>query len=214
LEKYSLIHTPFGSQKSCYNKRVAQGMPYFLSFTILTVFLISLSEEQVLKLWQGLGYYSRARNLHKTAQYVATELSGVFRNLYWFIKIVLWIYCCLQLHLSYNEAVPLLTEMFWFVSLFWCWNDIASAKKGIAALASKSCQRQPCHFQSGYYGVCVCNVFLKPDCSICILTKVALCKKKSRSVTCKVKKLKVRNRYFNYLVLEDETEIQLSKKNG
>jgi A/G-specific adenine glycosylase len=31
----------------------------------------------VLKLWQGLGYYSRARNLHKTAQYVATELSGI-----------------------------------------------------------------------------------------------------------------------------------------
>jgi adenine-specific DNA glycosylase len=34
-----------------------------------TVFdLANASEEQVLKLWQGLGYYSRARNLHKTAQ--------------------------------------------------------------------------------------------------------------------------------------------------
>ena len=61
--------------------RVAQGTPYFLNFlsTFPTVFdLANANEEQVLKLWQGLGYYSRARNLHKTAQYIAFELSGVF----------------------------------------------------------------------------------------------------------------------------------------
>ena len=61
--------------------RVAQGTPYFLSFKTVfpTVFdLAKADEEQVLKLWQGLGYYSRARNLHKTAQYVAEELSGIF----------------------------------------------------------------------------------------------------------------------------------------
>jgi A/G-specific adenine glycosylase len=57
--------------------RVAQGTPYFLSFVdaFPTVFgLANADEEQVLKLWQGLGYYSRARNLHKTAQYIANEL--------------------------------------------------------------------------------------------------------------------------------------------
>ena len=45
--------------------RVAQGLPYFLRFTesFPTVFdLANADEEQVLKLWQGLGYYSRARN--------------------------------------------------------------------------------------------------------------------------------------------------------
>jgi A/G-specific adenine glycosylase len=65
--------------------RVAQGTPYFLSFTkaFPTVFdLAAANEEQVLKLWQGLGYYSRARNLHKTAQYVANELSGIFPDNY------------------------------------------------------------------------------------------------------------------------------------
>jgi A/G-specific adenine glycosylase len=47
-----------------------------------TVFgLANADEEQVLKLWQGLGYYSRARNLHKTAQYIANELK-VFSNNY------------------------------------------------------------------------------------------------------------------------------------
>ena len=65
--------------------RVAQGLPYFLRFTeaFPTVFdLAKASEEEVLKLWQGLGYYSRARNLHKTAQQVAFELNGEFPKTY------------------------------------------------------------------------------------------------------------------------------------
>ena len=65
--------------------RVAQGLPYFLSFTqaFPTVFdLANAEEEQVLKLWQGLGYYSRARNLHETAIYIANELNGIFPNNY------------------------------------------------------------------------------------------------------------------------------------
>ena len=65
--------------------RVAQGTPYYLYFTeaFPTVFdLAAASEEQVLKLWQGLGYYSRARNLHAVAQYVVNELNGVFPTSY------------------------------------------------------------------------------------------------------------------------------------
>src|SRR6478752_9015872 len=65
--------------------RVAQGMPYFFAFTetFPTVFdLADASEERVLKLWQGLGYYSRARNLHKTAQIVASDYGGNFPDKY------------------------------------------------------------------------------------------------------------------------------------
>ncbi|HSJ12275.1 MAG TPA: hypothetical protein VK916_06290, partial [Gillisia sp.] len=61
--------------------RIAQGLPYYLKFVSAfpTVFeLANASEENVLKLWQGLGYYSRARNLHATAKYVAFELNGIF----------------------------------------------------------------------------------------------------------------------------------------
>lgn len=63
--------------------RVAQGLPYYLKFTerFPTVFdLANASEDEVLKLWQGLGYYSRARNLHTTAKYIANELHGQFPN--------------------------------------------------------------------------------------------------------------------------------------
>ena len=46
-----------------------------------TVFdLANASEEQVLKLWQGLGYYSRARNLHATAKIIANDYAGGFPN--------------------------------------------------------------------------------------------------------------------------------------
>ena len=65
--------------------RVAQGLPYFLSFVdaFPTVFdLANAEEEQVLKLWQGLGYYSRARNLHATAKHIAFELNREFPPTY------------------------------------------------------------------------------------------------------------------------------------
>jgi A/G-specific adenine glycosylase len=61
--------------------RVEQGLPYYIRFIreFPTVHdLASSSEEKVLKLWQGLGYYSRARNLHATAQHISKNLKGVF----------------------------------------------------------------------------------------------------------------------------------------
>ncbi len=61
--------------------RVEQGLEYYLRFvnTFPTIGLLAKAdEEQVLKLWQGLGYYSRARNLHTAAKYVDSELGGIF----------------------------------------------------------------------------------------------------------------------------------------
>src|SRR5665648_1103990 len=53
--------------------RIDQGLAYYLRFTdeFQTISeLASASEDQILKLWQSLGYYSRARNLHFTAKYI------------------------------------------------------------------------------------------------------------------------------------------------
>ncbi len=61
--------------------RVAQGLPYYYLFLdrFPTVNdLAKANEDEVLKLWQGLGYYSRARNLHKAAKVVTTMHNGVF----------------------------------------------------------------------------------------------------------------------------------------
>ncbi|HEY2249520.1 MAG TPA: A/G-specific adenine glycosylase [Planctomycetaceae bacterium] len=60
---------------------VVAVVPYFERFLerfpTLAV-LAAAKEEEVLRLWEGLGYYSRARNIHKTARHVVGELGGVF----------------------------------------------------------------------------------------------------------------------------------------
>jgi A/G-specific adenine glycosylase len=65
--------------------RVEQGRPYFERF--LARFptvedLAQASEDEVFKLWEGLGYYSRARNLHFTAKFIANQLNGQFPDTY------------------------------------------------------------------------------------------------------------------------------------
>ncbi|MBK0404449.1 A/G-specific adenine glycosylase [Adhaeribacter sp. BT258] len=65
--------------------RVNQGLPYYHTF--LTAYptvhdLANAPEDEVLRHWQGLGYYSRARNLHQTAKFVSEELGGFFPENY------------------------------------------------------------------------------------------------------------------------------------
>lgn len=65
--------------------RVAQGLEYYLRFTERFPDIAALAaapEDEVLKLWQGLGYYSRARNLHAAARQVVSRFGGVFPATY------------------------------------------------------------------------------------------------------------------------------------
>ncbi len=65
--------------------RIDQGLAYFLRFIAKypkVADLAEANEEDVLNLWQGLGYYSRARNLHKTAQLIMDKYSGIFPDRY------------------------------------------------------------------------------------------------------------------------------------
>src|ERR1035437_3328241 len=65
--------------------RVDQGMDYYLRFAkaFPTVKHLAKAEnEKVMKLWQGLGYYSRARNLHTSAKIITDTYKGIFPNKY------------------------------------------------------------------------------------------------------------------------------------
>ena len=65
--------------------RVVQGLAYFIRFIERFPTVIALAqadEEEVLKYWQGLGYYSRARNMHKAAQQVVELYDGIFPTHY------------------------------------------------------------------------------------------------------------------------------------
>ena len=63
--------------------RVDQGTDYYEKFTSNYPTIIDLAnaeEQQILNDWQGLGYYSRARNLHYSAKLVRDEFNGEFPN--------------------------------------------------------------------------------------------------------------------------------------
>ena len=197
--------------------RVAQGMPYFFAFTkeFPTVFdLANASEEQVLKLWQGLGYYSRARNLHKTAQNVANDLNGIFPSTYkdlLKLKGVGEYTAAAIASFSYNEVVPVVDgNVFRVLSRYFdIESDIAlpATKKEFTELAYELMPKDnPAIFNQAImeFGALQC-VPKSPDCSICCFNEscAALQKKKVAVLPVKSKKLKITNRFFNYLILED-----------
>jgi A/G-specific adenine glycosylase len=197
--------------------RVAQGTPYFFSFSeeFPTVFdLANADEEQVLKLWQGLGYYSRARNLHKTAQYVANELNGIFPPSYTELLKLKGVgeYTAAAIaSFSYNEPVPVVDgNVFRVLSRYF---DIESditlpaTKKEFTELARQLMSKEdPAIFNQAImeFGALQC-VPKSPNCPVCVFANscAALQKKKVDVLPVKSKKIKVTNRFFNYLILED-----------
>ena len=197
--------------------KVAQGLPYFFTFieafpTILD--LAKADEEQVLKLWQGLGYYSRARNMHKTAQIIAFELKGNFPNNYndlIKLKGVGEYTAAAIASFAFNEVVPVVDgNVFRVLSRYLdIETDIASAsaKKEFSALAKELMPvNNPALFNQAImeFGALQC-VPKNPDCTNCIFNAscAALQKKKVTELPVKLKKTKVTNRYFNYLVFLD-----------
>lgn len=197
--------------------RVAQGMPYFFSFTqeFPTVkHLADAPEEKVLKLWQGLGYYSRARNLHKTAQYISNDLNGVFPDSYkelLKLKGVGEYTAAAIASFSYNEVVPVVDgNVFRVLSRYFdVESDIAlpATKKEFAGLAQELMPKDnPALFNQAImeFGALQCTP-KNPNCNVCVFNEscTALQKGKVNRLPMKSKKVKVTNRYFNYFILED-----------
>ncbi|RZJ73903.1 A/G-specific adenine glycosylase [Flavobacterium sp.] len=209
--------------------RVAQGMPYYFAFTeaFPTVFdLAKADEEQVLKLWQGLGYYSRARNLHATAKIVAGEHKGNFPDTYRDLLTLKGVgdYTAAAIaSFSYNEAVPVVDgNVFRVLSRYFdVETDIASpkAKKEFTALAYELLPKDnPAIFNQAImeFGALQC-VPKSPNCAICVMNDscLALQKGKVDKLPVKFKKQKITNRYFNYLVYKDEIgKTVLNKREG
>jgi len=206
--------------------RVAQGLPYFEAFisAFPTVFdLANASEEQVLKLWQGLGYYSRARNLHQTAQIIVSNYKGSFPTTYNELLKLKGIgpYTAAAIaSFSFDEAVPVVDGNVFRVlaRYFGVETDISShaAKKEFNQLAQEVMDvKQPALFNQAMmeFGSLQC-VPANPNCETCIFNDscVALQKKKVTLLPLKLKKTKVSTRYLNYLVVKDEKGFVLIQK--
>lgn len=211
--------------------RVAQGLPYYQSFEAAfpTVFdLANASEEQVLKLWQGLGYYSRARNLHFTAKFVAQELNGAFPNNYKSLLELKGVgdYTAAAIaSFSFGEVVPVVDGNVYRVlsRIFQVETDIsnASAKKEFQELALQLMPKDnPALFNQAImeFGALQC-VPKNPNCEVCVFNTKCLALKNNKvsELPVKTKKTKVTNRFLNYLVFEDEiqnTQIQKRSAKG
>lgn len=208
--------------------RVDQGMSYYLKFTkeFPTIKkLATAPEEKVMKLWQGLGYYSRARNLHATAKHISTELKGNFPNTHDEILKLKGIgpYTAAAISsIAFNEVravvdgnvFRVLARVFGISTPI----DSTEGKKEFYELANELISKKhPALFNQSImeFGATFCKPGI-PDCPNCIFNGICIAYKK-RAVDqfpVKEKKTKVRNRYFNYVVLKHKNTLVIKKRTG
>ena len=200
--------------------RVEQGLPYYQAF--ITEYptvenLANASEEQVLKLWQGLGYYSRARNLHATAKYVSNELNGVFPTSYReLIKLKgVGDYTASAIaSICFNEATAVVDgNVYRALARYFGIATPINSSLGIKEFKNLAQQlidvdKPGNHNQALMeFGARQCKP-QNPNCDVCIFNDscVALQQKKISELPVKLKKTKVKNIYFNYIVLISENK--------
>lgn len=206
--------------------RVAQGLPYFFKFTeaFPTVFDLAKAEEShVLKLWQGLGYYSRARNLHFTAKYVANDLDGKFPSSYKELLKLKGVgdYTASAIaSICFNETAAVVDgNVYRVLSRYFGIAIPINSTEGIKEfknLAQSVIQKD----NPGIYNQAIMDfgaLHCKPQnplCNECDLAAkcVALATNKVSELPVKIKKIKIKKRYFNYLVVISEDEKTIFKE--
>ncbi len=209
--------------------RVAQGMPYYERFIehFPTVHdLANASEEEVLKLWQGLGYYSRARNLHATAKLISEKYNGQFPDNYKGLLELKGVgdYTASAIaSFCFKEAQPVVDgNVYRVLSRYFGIDLPINSTEGIKyfkALALKVMDAdQIADYNQGImeFGALQCAP-KNPYCLHCPLNDscVALQKGKIDELPVKLKKTKVKERYFNYLVvLDKEDSFEIRQRRG
>ena len=206
--------------------RVVQGLPYYNKFIESFPNVESLAnaeEEKVLKLWQGLGYYSRARNLHTTAKFINEQLKGEFPKNYndlLKLKGVGEYTAAAIASFSFDEDVAVVDgNVFRVLSRFFgIESDISEnkTKKEFQDLAKSLLPKgKASNFNQAImeFGATQC-VPKSPNCCDCIFNSncYALQKNKINELPVKKKKIKVKNRYLNYVVVKDSNANFLIEK--
>lgn len=206
--------------------RVAQGTEYYNLFCKTFPDIHSLAnttEQEVLRLWQGLGYYSRARNLHYSAQYIVNELNGEFPNNYKDLLKLKGVgeYTAAAISsIAFNEAKAAIDGNAFrvFSRYFDIEMDISlyKTKKYFIELGNKIIDKsRPGDFNQAVMelGAMVC-LPKNPKCEICPLNAscAALMKNKINKLPIKSKKVKIKHRNFNFLEISDGEHFILNKR--
>ncbi|RYU87935.1 A/G-specific adenine glycosylase [Mucilaginibacter terrigena] len=206
--------------------RVEQGTPYFYRFAekypTVTDFAAA-HEDEVLRLWQGLGYYSRGRNMLKTAQLVQQQYSGVFPVKYnELIKLKgIGEYTAAAISsFSSNEAKAVVDgNVYRVLARYFGVDEPINSPKGkkmFQQIANDVLDkaRPALHNQAIMeFGAMLCKP-KKPACGICPvrLGCVAFKTNATTYLPVKIKTVKVRKRYFNYMLISDGKEVLMNKR--
>jgi len=206
--------------------QVVQGLSYYNKFvkhypTVKK--LANASEDEILKDWQGLGYYSRARNLHAAAKIIVNKHKGNFPNNYKEILELKGVgtYTAAAIA-SFAFSLPhavvdgnvyrVLSRLFGIETPI----DSSLGKKQFQKLADELLDKKnPAQHNQAImeFGSQYCKP-VNPDCNNCIFNKkcFAFANKLVAVLPIKEKKTKIKNRYLNYLILVDKNNKLLLNK--
>ncbi len=208
--------------------RVEQGLPYFLRFKKkypIIKHLANAKEDEVMKLWQGLGYYSRARNLHETAKNINQNFKGKFPNTFDELKKLKGVgdytaAAIASFAFGENKAVVdgnvirVLARVFGIETAF----DTTEGKKRFAQLAQELIdKKKPATYNQAImdFGGVVCSP-KNPKCDECPFNKICVAKNHEliEQLPYREKRTKITNRYCNYLLIKSDKEILIQKRTG
>jgi A/G-specific adenine glycosylase len=206
--------------------RIVQGWEYYLRFiqTFPTVkALAEAEEEEVLRVWQGLGYYSRARNLHAAAKNVMQEHGGVFPKTYEQVRQLKGIgeytaaaICSFAYGLPYPAVDGNVLRI--ISRIFGIHDNIMESrtKKQITELCSKLIKdADPADFNQALmdFGSLQCTP-KSPQCEICPLKNecYAYQHDEVEILPVSIKKLQIKDRFFHFFVCIQEGQIIIEKR--
>ena len=208
--------------------RVEQGLSYYNTF--IETFpdvnkLAKAPDAKVFKLWEGLGYYTRCRNLLATARYISNERNGVFPDSYETIKELKGIgpYTAAAIS-SFAFNLPhavvdgnvfrVLARVFGIATP----TDTTKGKKMFTALAEELLdKKKPGLYNQAImdFGATVCKP-AAPLCGDCVFKKrcVAFNNHMIAKLPVKEKKITIKQRWFYYLVMEYKNEVAIVQRTG
>ncbi|MGL4331877.1 MAG: A/G-specific adenine glycosylase [Bacteroidales bacterium] len=206
--------------------RVAQGYDYYLRFISQFPAIKNLSEapeEEVLRMWQGLGYYSRARNIHATAKDIMARFDGKFPSTYDDIISLRGIgpYTAAAIA-SFAFRLPhaavdgnvyrVISRLFGIITPI----DTNEGKKLFQAIAEEMMDpKHPDLFNQAMmeFGAIQCTP-KAPDCTSCPLSDkcIALEKGIINELPVKQGKTKVRPRFFHFIEIGNDEELWIEQR--
>lgn len=206
--------------------RVAQGLPYYLKFIdkFPTVdALAGATEQEVLRLWQGLGYYTRARNLHKCAKTVVERFNGVFPTRFEVLQTLPGIgsYTAAAIaSFSSKEVVAVVDgNVFRVLSRVFGIDEAINSPSGrqvFSSLASSLIpEKNPDEYNQSImeFGALHCTPKV-PECSSCAFAPTCFANQNNLQAVLplKIKSKEARKRYFNYFIFQKGKSLLMNKR--